>query len=217
MNGDRELQRAVLDELGWEPGVKASGIGVSVTDGVVSLTGYVDSNFEKWAADRGAKRMLGVMAVANEIEVRLPGDRMVIDSDIARAAENVLDWNIGVPNQRIKLTVEAGWITLEGMVDWQFQRQAAERAVCHLMGVRGISNQIGIVPKTTPAEVKAKIEAALLRSAKVDAKGITVGLSDNKVILSGNVRSFSEREEAERAAWAAPGVFEVEDHIRIES
>jgi osmotically-inducible protein OsmY len=217
MSNDRDLQRAVLDELGWEPGVKASGIGVSVTDGVVSLTGYVDSYFEKWAADRGAKRMQGVTAVANEIEVRLPGDSKVIDADIARAAENVLDWNVSVPRNRIKLTVEGGWISLEGMVDWQYQRQSAERSVSHLMGVRGISNQIGIVQKTTPTEVKTKIEEALQRSAKLDAKGITVGLSDNKVILSGNVRSLAEREEAERAAWSAPGVFEVVDHLRVES
>jgi osmotically-inducible protein OsmY len=184
---------------------------------VVSLTGYVDSYFEKWAADRGAKRMLGVTAAANGIEARLPGDSKVIDADIARAAENVLDWNVSVPRNRIKLTVESGWITLEGMVDWQFQRQAAEKAVSHLMGVRGISNQVGIVQQTTPAEVKTKIETALQRSAKVDAKRITVGLSDNKVILSGNVRSWAEREEAERAVWSAPGVFEVVNHLRVES
>jgi osmotically-inducible protein OsmY len=217
MSSDRDLQRAVSDELDWEPGVKASGIGVSVTEGVVSLTGYVDSYSEKWAADRGAKRLRGVTAVANEIEVRIPGDSKVIDSDIARAAENVLDWTVSVPPDRIKLTVESGWITLEGMVDWQYQRLAAENAVNHLMGVRGISNQIGIVQKTTRAEVRARIEAALQRCATVDAKGITVQIHDNNVILSGTVRSLAEREEAARAAWSAPGVFEVVDHLRVES
>jgi osmotically-inducible protein OsmY len=217
MSSDRDLQRAVSDELDWEPGVTASGIGVSVTDGVVSLSGYVDSYVEKWAADRGAKRMQGVTAVANEIEVRLPGDSRVTDSDIARSAENVLAWNISVPRNRIKLTVEDGRIILEGMVDWQYQRLAAENAVTHLMGVRGISNQIGIEQKATPAEVKARIEAALQRCATVDDKGITVQIRDNNVILSGTVRSLAEREEAARAAWSAPGVFEVVDQLRVES
>jgi osmotically-inducible protein OsmY len=217
MQGDRDLQRAVMDELGWEPGVKASEIGVTVKDGVVTLTGFVDSYSEKWAAERGAKRLSGVRAVACEIEVRLPGPSKRNDTDIARAAENVLDWNAIVPRNRIKLTVENGWITLEGTVDWQFERLAAEKAVRHLIGVRGISNQVALVPKTTAAEVKSKIEMALERSAKVDAQGIKVEIRDNKVILNGNVRSWAEREEAERAAWAASGICDVEDNIRIES
>ena len=217
MKNDRDLQRAVMDELGWEPGVKGADIGVSVKDGVVALTGFVESYAEKWAAERGAKRLLGVTAVANEIEVRLPGSSVRNDMDIARAAENVLDWNASVPNKRIKLTVEGGWITLEGKVDFQFQRLAAEKAVRHLLGVKGISNQVTLVPVMTAADVKSKIEMALERSAKVDAQGIKVELRENKVILNGKVRSLAEREEAERVAWAAPGVFQVEDHIWIES
>lgn len=216
MKNDRDLQRAVMDELGWEPGVKASDIGVSVKDGVVALTGIVDSYAEKWSAELGAKRLSGVRAVANEIEVRLPGSSERSDTDIARAAENILDWDVNVPNDRIKLTVENGWITLGGKVDWQFQRLAAEKAVRHLIGVRGISNQVTIVPKMTAADVKAKIEMAFERSAKVDAQGIKVELRENKIILNGKVRSLAEREEAVRVAWAAPGVFQVEDHIRIE-
>jgi len=217
MDGDRELQRSVIDELGWDPGVKAAEIGVSVKDGVVTLTGNVDSYPEKWAAQGCVKRLLGVTSVADEIEVRLPGASNYIDSDIARAAENVLDWNVSVPNGRLKLTVEKGWITLEGTVDWQFQRVTAEKALRHLFGVRGISNQIVMVQHTTPVEVGARIEAALKRSAKVDARAIKVTLLDSKITLSGQVRSWAEREEAVRAAWAAPGVFEVADELRIES
>ena len=215
MYNDKDLQQAVMHELEWEPGVRASDIGASVKDGVVTLTGLVDSYPEKLAALQAAKKLSSVRAVADEIEVRWSGDSKRPDADIARAAENVLDWNITVPNTRIKLTVENGWITLEGTVDWQYQRLAAEKAVRHLAGVRGISNQILLVSKPTPTDLKSRIEAALERSAKVDAKGIKVKILDNKIILSGNVRSLAEREEAERAVWAAPGGCEVEDNIQI--
>jgi osmotically-inducible protein OsmY len=214
---DRDLQRAVMDELSWEPGVKASDIKVSVKDGVVTLTGFVDNYPAKLWAERAVKRLSGVKSVADEIKVRPPDSSERMDTDLARAAENVLDWNVYVPNNRIKLTVEDGWISLDGTVDWQFQKLAAEKAVSHLTGVKGITNRVALVPKTSAADVKSKIEMALERSAKVDAQGITVELRENKVILNGNVRSWAEREEAERAVWAAPGVLEVEDHIRIES
>ena len=161
--------------------------------------------------------LYGSTPVANEIEVKLPGSSVRNDMDIARAAKNVLDWNVSVPNNKIKITVEDGWITLQGKVDLQFQRLAAEKAVRHLLGVKGISNQITLVPKMTEADIKSKIEIALERTAKVDTQGIKVELRGNKVILNGHVRSWAEREEAERVAWAAPGVFQVEDHIRIES
>lgn len=213
---DRDLQRAVMDELSWEPGVKSSDIEVSVKDGVVTLTGFVDNYPAKLWAERAVKRLSGVESVTDEIKVRPPGSSERMDMDIARAAENVLAWNVNVPNNRIQLSVENGWITLEGKVEWQFQRLAAEKAVRHLIGVRGISNQVTIVPKPTAADVKAKIEMALERSAKVDAQGIRVELRENKIILNGKVRSWAEREEAERVAWAAPGVFQVEDHIRVE-
>jgi osmotically-inducible protein OsmY len=216
MYDDRDLQRAVIDELGWEPGVKASDIGVSVKDRVVTLTGQVDSYPEKWAAEHATKRLTGVRAVADEIDVRLPGAYERSDADIARAAENILDWNINVPNNQVRLTVDKGWITLEGTVDWHYQRLAAEKTVLHLTGVRGISNQIVLV-KTTPAEFKSKIVAAFERNAKIDGKGIKIEVNDNKVILNGNVRSWAEREEAERVAWAAPGGCEVENHILVGS
>ena len=217
MYDDKDLQQAVMYELEWEPGVRASDIGASVKDGVVTLTGLVDSYPEKLSALQATKKLSSVRALADEIEVRLSGDSKRSDADIARSAENILDWNITVPNTRIKLTVANGWITLEGIVDWQYQRLAAEKAMRHLAGVRGISNQILLVSKPTPTELKSRIEAALERSAKADAKGIKVKILDNKVILSGNVHSLSERDEAERTAWAAPGGCEVENHIWVES
>ena len=214
---DKDLQRAVKDELSWEPGVEASQIGVSVKDGVVTLTGFVDNYPEKWWAERAVKRLSGIEAVTDEIKVKVPDSSARMDMDIARAAEDALDWNVRVPINRIRLTVEDGWITLKGTVDWQFQRLAAEEAVRHMFGVRGISNQVTLVPKMTAADIKSKIEMAFERSAKVDAQRIKVELRENKIILNGNVRSWAEREEVERVVWAAPGIFQVENHIRIES
>ena len=217
MESDRQLQLDVLDELRWEPGVKATDIGATVKDGVVTLDGTVDSFAEKWAAEAAVKRLPGVKALAMDIEVKLPGSSERSDADIARAAENALDWNISVPEDRIKVTAEKGFLTLEGEVDWQFQKSAADRAVRHLKGVKGLNNFITIKPKVAPENVREKIEAALKRNAILDAEQIIVQADGGKVTLSGTVHSWAELDAAVDAAWAAPGVSEVKSLITVSS
>ena len=212
---DRQLQENVQAALDWEPSVDTADIGVTVDKGVVTLRGDVKTYAEKASAERVTLGVYGVKAVANDLNVKIGTGLERTDSDIALAAVNALKWNTQVPAGKISVTVSRGWITLKGDVDWNYQRDSAGRAVRYLAGVVGVSNVITVRPHVSIADVEAKIEAALMRSAEVDARRINVGVSDGKVILSGNVRSWAEREEARRAAWAAPGVRDVDDRISV--
>lgn len=212
---DRELQEHIQNALDWEPSIDAAEIGVSVDGGVVTLRGDVKSYSQRATAERVAFGVYGVKGVANDINVRLGDGQKRTDTEVAQAAVSALQWNTMVPDDKITVAVSNGWVTLKGQANWNYQRVAAANAVRDLTGVCGVTNSITVTPHVSSVDVKSKIEAALKRTAEVDARRINVAITDSKVILSGNVHSWFEREEARRAAWSAPGVKEVDDRIAV--
>ena len=212
---DKDLKQHVQSALDWEPSLDTSDVGVSVDEAVVTLRGNVASYAEKVTAERVALRVYGVKAVANDLAVHLVSAFERTDTEIAQAAVAALKWNTMVPHDRVTVTVANGWLTLKGTLDWQYQKDAAARAVRDLTGVKGLANSIIVQPRVKTIDVRDKIEAAFKRSAEIDARRVNVTATDGKVILSGNVHSWAERQEAERAAWAAPGVTQVEDRLAI--
>jgi len=216
MISDLQLRQDVLDELEFEPCVNAAHLGVAANRGVVTLTGFVANYAEKAAAERAVRRVKGVKAIAEEIEVRLPSDTKRSDDEIAARAVEILKWQVGFPADRLAVKVEKGIVTLTGDVDWQYQKADAEHVVHKLSGVIDVLNQIRVAAPVRASEIKEKIQKALQRSAEVEASGITVQTEGGRVVLSGKVRAWYERDIAERAAWSAPGVTEVQDHLTIE-
>src|SRR5579864_2266841 len=212
---NKDLKQLVEGALDWEPSLDAKDIGVSVDDTVVTLRGNVASYAEKVTAERVVLRVYGVKAVANDLVVHLVSGFERTDTEIAQAAVTALRWNTMVPHDRVTVTVNHGWLVLNGTLDWQYQKDAAARAVRDLTGVQGVTNSIIVQPRVKTIDVRDKIEAAFKRSAEIDARRVNVTATDGKVILSGNVHSWAEREEAERAAWAAPGVIQVDDRLTV--
>jgi osmotically-inducible protein OsmY len=215
MRSDADIERDVKEELKWNPDLDATDIAVSVKKGVVTLAGFVRSYTDKYEAEAAAKRVSGVVAVANDLEVRMPSVDERPDPEIGRDAVAALKSQLPVSSENIKVIVRNGWVTLEGEVEWQYQRQTAENAVRRIKGVKGVINSIILKPKAAPSEIKRKIQEAFRRNAEVDANRITVEANGAEIVLKGTVRSWIEREEAERVAWSAPGVTKVVDQLVV--
>jgi osmotically-inducible protein OsmY len=212
---DAQLQRDVIDELRWDPSVGSAEIGVAAKNGVITLSGQVESFAKKYAAVRAAERVAGVRAIAEEVNVVLPMSFKRTDTDIAHAAASTLKWDVQVPDDRVKARVDDGWVWLEGDVEWQYQSAAAERAVRNLAGVRGVTNLLQVKAHASAPDVKERIESALKRHAEIDSQQIRVEATDGSVTLRGKVRSWAERQDAELAAWSAPGVTRVHDELLV--
>ncbi len=212
---DETIQQDVLQELGWDSRLQPNEIGVAVKDGVVTLLGTVDSYFKKDVAAEAAERVRGVKAVANDLQVRLPGMSERTDTDLARAAREALQWDVAVPSDGVKITVSNGWVTLDGDVDYDFQKRAAQRAIYRLVGVKGVSNLIAAKPRVPVGDVKRDIEQVLVRNARTDAHNIQVEVEGRRVILRGTVASYAEKQAAEDTAWAEPGVTDIENHVVV--
>lgn len=215
MKSDAILRDDIIDELNWEPSVDSSKIGVAVKDGIVTLSGTVPSFIEKTDAEKAVKRVDGVKAVVQNIDVRLKSTSVRTDEEIAEVALKNLKWNTNVPEDNIILKVEDGWITLEGEVLWNYQKEAAKSAVKGLIGVKGVNNFIKVESKIQPENLKEKIKNSFIRNASIDAENVRVDVVGNKAILKGTVQSWAEKRQAERAVWAAPGIFEIENKLEI--
>ena len=215
MKTDTQLQSDVMAELKWDASINATKIGVEVDRGIVTLSGHVENYGQKWSAERAAQKVCGVKALAVEIDVVLEGSDNRSDTDIARTAENVLEWTTNWPKNHVKVMVESGWITLTGELDYEYQRNMATTAVRHLMGVTGVSNQTTIKPSLSSTSIKSDIQAALKRRALTDAEEIVVTVDGGKVNLSGVVHSWSERDMVSDSVWNTPGVTKVDDNISV--
>ncbi|AZO41569.1 BON domain-containing protein [Mesorhizobium sp. M7D.F.Ca.US.005.01.1.1] len=215
MRSDRDIKQDLENELKWDPDINATDVGVTVKKGVVSLTGYVPFYMQKYEAENAAKRVKGVLGIANDIEVQLPSSHQKTDPELARAAIEAISIELPASHERFKVIAKDGWLTLEGDAEWQYQRNQAESATRKLHGVKGVINRVVLKPRVAPVEIKAKIETAFKRSAEVDAQQISVTADGGEVILAGAVSSWSEKQEAERTAWRAPGVVRVHNHINI--
>ncbi|MGB8278122.1 MAG: BON domain-containing protein [Methylovirgula sp.] len=213
---DKLLRKNILAELEWEPSLGAAGIGVAVEDGIVSLTGHVQTYAEKLKAEQVVKRVRGVRAIAEEIEVRPVHSHTHADDEIAKRALNMLNWDVMVPAESLQVKVQQGWLTLSGAVDWQYQRTAAEDDVRKLSGVLGVTNLITIKPRAQSDDIKERIEDALKRNALIEARNITIDVRNGNVTLEGKVHGWHEREVLETAVWAAPGVKSVDDRVIVE-
>jgi len=212
---DKSLRQDIIDELDFEPSIDATNIGVAAENGIVTLSGHVGSYMEKLKAEELVRHVKGVHGIAQEIEVRYPGDKQTADDEIARRALDIVKWDTTVPADKIQVKVQNGWVSLSGQVDWYYQKAAAETAVRRLHGVKGVNNGLTIQPRVQVADLKDRIENAFKRNAELDAANIRISVSGNKVTLDGKVRSWPERYAAENAAWAAPGVSAVDDRLSV--